>query len=68
MNNYREPPKTGFYSGLLPSYNLLDVSSVALRLKFSLARFFFLIFTFYYLLLSYASQSANLNSEGGIYE
>lgn len=68
MNNYREPPKTGFYSGLLPSYNLLDVSSVALRLKFSFSRFVPDIFTFFYLLLSYAFQSANLNSEGGIYE
>ena len=68
MNNYSEQSEIGFLSGLLPSFKFLDVSSVALRLKFSLARFFFLIFTFYYLLLSYASQSANLNSEGGIYE
>jgi len=68
MNNYTEPPGTGFSSKPFPSYGFLDVPFSALRLKFPLSRFFFLIFTFYYLLLSYASQSANLNSEGGIYE
>ena len=57
MNNYREPPETGFSLGLLPSYNLLDVSSVALRLKFSLSRFVPDIFTFFYLLLIYIFQN-----------
>ena len=69
MNNYTEPPKIGFSSVLLPSYGFLDVSFDALCLEFSLARFFFLIFTFCYLLLSYASQSANLIfAMGGVYE
>ena len=60
MNNYRELPEIGFSFGLLPSYNFLDVSSVALRLKFS-ARFHFYIFTLFYPFLSYAFQCANLN-------
>ena len=68
MNNYTEPPIRAIYLDLHPSFKFLDVSFGALLLKFPLARFFFLIFTFYCLLLSYASQSANLNSEGGIYE
>ncbi len=68
MNNYTELPVGAIYLDLHPSFKFLDVSFGALLLKFPLARFFFLIFTFYYLLLSYASQSANLNSEGGIYE
>lgn len=66
--NYTEPPIQAIYLDQHPSFKFLDVSFGALCLKFSPARFFFLIFTFYYLLLSYASQSANLNSEGGIYE
>ena len=68
MNNYTELPVGAIYLDLHPSFKFLDVSFGALLLKFPLARFFFLIFTFYYLLLSYASQSANLSSEGGIYE
>ena len=68
MNNYTELPVGAIYLDLHPSFKFLDVSFGALLLKCPLARFFFLIFTFYYLLLSYASQSANLNSEGGIYE
>lgn len=68
MNNYTELPVGAIYLDLHPSFKFLDVSFGALLLKFPLARFFFLILTFYYLLLSYASQSANLNSEGGIYE
>ncbi len=56
-------------SGLPSSYRFLDVSLSALRLRFSFSRFFFLVFTFCYLLLSYASQSANLNFFlGGVYE
>lgn len=54
MNNYSEQSEIGFLSGLLPSFKFLDVSFGALRLKFSFSRFFFLIFTFCYLLLSYA--------------
>ena len=54
MNNYTEPPGTGFPSKPFPSYGFLDVPFSALRLKFSFSRFFFLIFTFCYLLLSYA--------------
>ena len=46
--------------GLPSSYRFLDVSLSALQLKFSFSRFFFLIFTFCYLLLSYAYQSVNL--------
>jgi len=69
MNNYTEPPQIGFSSRLLPSYGFLDVSFHALCLKFSSSRFFFLIFMFYSPLLSYAFQSANLNSSmGGVYE
>jgi len=69
MNNYTEPPGTGFPSKLLSSYDFLDVLFSALCLKFSPARFFFLIFTFCYLLLSYAFQSANLIfAMGGVYE
>ena len=68
MNNYTEPPGTGFPSKPFPSYGFLDVPFSALRLKFLLSRFFFLIFTFCYLLLSYASQSASLNSMGDVYE
>ncbi len=69
MNNYSEQSEIGFLSGLLPSFKFLDVSFGALRLKFSFSRFFFLIFTFCYLLLSYASQSANLIfTVGGAYE
>lgn len=69
MNNYTEPPIRAIYLDQHPSFKFLDVSFGALRLKFPLARFFFLIFTFYYLLLSYASQSANLNFFlGGVYE
>ena len=54
MNNYSEQSEIGFLSGLLPSFKFLDVPLSALRLKFSFSRFFFLIFTFCYLLLSYA--------------
>lgn len=69
MNNYTELPIQAIYLDQRPSFKFLDVSFGALRLKFSLARFFFLIFTFCYLLLSYASQSANLNFLlGGVYE
>ena len=69
MNNYSEQSEIGFLSGLLPSFKFLDVSFHALCLKFSPARFFFLIFTFCYLLLSYAFQSANLIfAMGGVYE
>ena len=52
-------------SGLPSSYSFLDVSFSALRLRFSFSRFFFLIFTFCDLLLSYAFQSANLNFSFG---
>ena len=69
MNNYTEPPGIGFPSKPFPSYGFLDVPFSALCLKFPLSRFFFLIFTFCYLLLSYASQSANLIfTVGGAYE
>jgi len=61
MNNYTEPPGIGFPSKPFPSYGFLDVPFSALCLKFPLSRFFFLIFTFCYLLLSYAFQSADLN-------
>lgn len=55
--------------GLPSSCRFLDVSFSALRLKSSLSRFFFLVFTFCYLLLSYAFQCANLNfSLGGAHE
>lgn len=57
MNNYTEPPIQAIYLDQHPSFKFLDVSFGALRLKFSLARFFFLIFTFCYLLLSYASPN-----------
>lgn len=57
MNNYTEPPGTGFSSKPFPSYGFLDVPFSALRLKFPLSRFFFLIFTFCYLLLSYIFHS-----------
>mgnify|MGYP003104607719 CR=1 len=69
MNNYSEQSEIGFLSGLLPSFKFLDVSFHALCLKFPFSQFFFLIFTFCYLLLSYASQSANLIfTVGGAYE
>ena len=56
-------------SGLPSSCRFLDVSFSALQLRFAFSRFFFLIFTFYYLLLSYAFQCANLNfSLGGAHE
>ena len=55
-------------SGLPSSCSFLDVSLSALQLRFSFSRFFFLVFTFCYLLLSYAFQSVNLNSEGDVYE
>ena len=52
-----------------PSYSFLDVSFGALRLKFSSPLFFFLIFPFSFLLLSYTSRSADLNfSFRGAYE
>ena len=56
-------------SGLLSSYRFLDVSFGALQSRFPFSRFFFLVFTFCYLLLSYAFQSVNLNfSLGGAHE
>ena len=55
-------------SGLPSSYRFLDVSFSALQLRFSFSRFFFLVFTYCYLLLGYAFQSASLNfSFGGAY-
>ena len=69
MNNYTEPPIQAIYLDQHPSFKFLDVSFDALCLKFSFSRFFFMIFTFCYLLLSYTSQSANLIfAMGGVYE
>ena len=69
MNNYTEPPIRAIYLDQHPSFKFLDVSFDVLRLKFSSSRFFFLIFTFCYLLLSYTSQSANfIFAIGGVYE
>ena len=56
MNNYTEPPIQAIYLDQHPSFKFLDVSFDALRLKFSLARFFFLIFTFCYLLLKHSEK------------
>ncbi len=69
MDNYTEPPIQAIYLDQHPSFKFLDVSFHVLCLKFPFSRFFFLIFTFCYLLLSYASQSANLIfTVGGAYE
>ena len=68
MNNYTEPPFSGLFSELPSSSKYLGVPPDAVKLKFSFSRFFFLISTFCYLLLSYASQSASLNSIGDVYE
>lgn len=64
-----------FFLGLPPSCLLLDVLFRVLCLNFSFFIFFFLLFVFFFLLfvvcylfLSYAFQSAILNSMGDVYE
>lgn len=69
MNNYTEPPFSELFSRVPSSLKYWGVRSDSVKLKFFSSRFFFLIFTFYYLLLSYAFQSANVNlSFGGTNE
>lgn len=69
-DHYTELPQT--YLNFLrfsPSCLLLDVSLFSPNIKFPLSSFFYPIFTFCYLLLSYAFQSVNLNFFlGGVYE
>ena len=67
---YTELPENIFmFLKDFPSYSFLDVSFGALRLKFSSPLFFFLIFPFSFLLLSYTSRSADLIfAMRGVYE
>lgn len=57
-----------FFLGLPPSCLLLDVLFRVLCLNFSFFIFFFLLFVVCCLFLSYAFQSAILNSMGDVYE
>ena len=61
MLHRRETWNNVFLTGLPSSCLLLDVSLLSPKIKFPISLFFCPIFTFYYLLLSYALQSANLN-------
>ena len=61
---------SGYLFKRFPSYRCLDVSLFVIRLKFPFPRFFCLIFIFFYLYLSYASNitDSNIVFKEGYYE